>query len=73
MNTQIAYDTEAYIITDTIANEAWLLAWARLCNGTYIIIKGNHTRVYQTERRFKQAFRAMMDEAQAHGWSKTLA
>lgn len=73
MNAQIVYDTEAYIVTDLATNESWLLARVELCNGTACIIRGRETRLYKTTRRCMQAWRAIMDEVQAHGWSKILA
>ena len=73
MNTQVVYNTEAYVVTDLVSNESWLLARVELCNGTCLIIRGKTTRLYQTRRRFEQAWGAMLDEVEKHGWSRVIA
>lgn len=73
MNTQVVGNTEAYIVTDTVANESWMLAGVEFCNGTFCIIRGRETRLYKTRRGFSQAWQGIMHTINLNGWEKVIA
>lgn len=68
MNAPLVYEREAYTVTDLVSHETWLLARVRLCNGTLLILNGEQTRMYASERRCRQAWDALLGVAKERGW-----